>query len=79
MKMMATAAEEIKEPPCHCPVVDTSPSLVFFTVRRKHNMKWKSRFIYLQCCEYRHTTTVTRHTPAPEDRDNNKTRCAGYR
>ncbi|XP_024909985.1 uncharacterized protein LOC103376826 [Cynoglossus semilaevis] len=49
MKMMATAAEEIKEPPCHCPVVDTSPSLVFFTVRRKHNMKWKSRFIYLQC------------------------------
>ncbi|KAG7514481.1 hypothetical protein JOB18_035014 [Solea senegalensis] len=49
--MMATAADEIKEPePFPCSVPDTSLSSVSFRMRRKHeDRQWKLRFIYLQC------------------------------
>lgn len=65
VKMMATDAEEISFPTSPCPVPDNSASstLSIKITRKNQDRKWKLRFIYLQCCEYRHTTvTITTTT-----------------
>lgn len=57
VKMMATDAEEISIPTSPCPVPDISVSstLSIKITRKNQDRHWKLRFIYLQCCEYRHT------------------------
>lgn len=59
VKMMATDAEEINIPTNVCPVPDNSANstLSIKITRKNQDRHWKLRFIYLQCCEYRHTTT----------------------
>lgn len=63
VKMMATDAEEISFPTSPCPVPDNSSSstLTIKITRKNQDRHWKLRFIYLQCCEYRHTT----QSPSP--------------
>lgn len=69
LKMMATAAEEIRNQTSPCPVPDISLSTLSIKITRKNQDRhWKLRFIYLQCCEYRHASrrlesnTGTGHT-----------------
>lgn len=57
MKMMATDAEEIRIQTSPCPIPDNSLSTLSIKITRKNQDRhWKLRFIYLQCCEYRHTS-----------------------
>lgn len=67
--MMATDAEEIRNQTSPCPIPDNSLSTLSIKITRKNQDRhWKLRFIYLQCCEYRHTSrrseshTGTGHT-----------------
>lgn len=56
VKMMATDAEEIRIQTSPCPIPDNSLSTLSIKITRKNqDRQWKLRFIYLQCCEYRHT------------------------
>ncbi|TMS19946.1 hypothetical protein E3U43_006439 [Larimichthys crocea] len=66
---MATDAEEIRTQTSPCPIPDNSFSTLSIKITRKNQDRhWKLRFIYLQCCEYRHTSrrlepnTGTGHT-----------------
>ncbi|TKS74159.1 hypothetical protein D9C73_008240 [Collichthys lucidus] len=66
---MATDAEEIRTQTSPCPIPDNSFSTLSIKITRKNQDRhWKLRFIYLQCCEYRHTlrrlepNTGTGHT-----------------
>lgn len=69
VKMMATDAEEIRNQTSPRPIPDNSLSTLSIKITRKNQDRhWKLRFIYLQCCEYRHTSrrseshTGTGHT-----------------
>lgn len=68
--MMATDAEEISIPTSPCPVPDNSASstLSIKITRKNQDRHWKLRFIYLQCCEYRHTTTQPSSPPLSTQR-----------
>lgn len=56
LKMMATASEEIRNQTSPCPITENSLSTLSIKITRKNQDRhWKLRFIYLQCCEYRHT------------------------
>ena len=66
VKMMATDAEEIRIQTSPCPMPDNSLSTLSIKITRKNqDRQWKLRFIYLQCCEYRHTPRRSeQNTPA---------------
>lgn len=56
VKMMATDSVEIRNQTSPCPIPDNSLSTLSIKITRKNQDRhWKLRFIYLQCCEYRHT------------------------